>query len=706
MVVSRSRRGESRGGAAPGLRGGGSGDGAGGAGGGGYVCLNPRKFNPNAFWLLRFMNDESVRFIYLRGGSSSSKSFSAAQTILCQTLFDEGNTLVMRKVGASILKTVYEDYRVACRGLGLSGSFIFKMNSIECRVNGARIDFSGLDDPEKIKGIANYKRLHLEELTEFDLADFKQLRKRLRGRAGQQIIATFNPISERHWIKREVMDAETWHDIPMAVSLGGRRLPDELVRVKSVRMNGSKQVLNVRTGKPEEHAPDAVVVQSTYLNNFWVVGSPDGTYGYYDSQCVADFEHDRLHDPAYYTVYALGEWGVVRTGSEFFGSFRAGRDTGAFGFDASLPVHLSVDNNVLPYISVGLWQVAYAEGGGKRLRQFAEVCAGQPDNSVRRAAGLVCRFLRGLPYGGKVYVHGDASTRMRNTIDEERRSWLDLFIDSLEKGGFEVVDKVGVRNPPVALTGEFVNAVWDGEVPGVGIEVAEACVRSIEDYQAVQKDENGGMLKVKVKDKATGQVYEEHGHLSDTLRYIVYDVCYGEFTAFSNRRKGNLYDSGLLWFNPLVGCVYDYTLLYVMPDVGGVAVMLEARRCGECWDVTRAALSGTDGLEEAGAFVRGCGFDLCVVECAAAYYGFVRDLREACGVADSIRALPESGQLDKRIAATADFVKGHVRFLPDGDAGYSAFVECLLDYNRTSGVREAAAALSGAAVYMAKGGGT
>lgn len=82
-------------------------------------------------------------------------------------------------------------------------------------------------------------------------------------------------------------------------------------------MNEPKQIMNVRTKEIVEHPGDTVLIQSTYLNNFWVVGSPDGTYGYYDEQCVADFEKDRINDPDYYNVYALGEWGVIRTGSEF-----------------------------------------------------------------------------------------------------------------------------------------------------------------------------------------------------------------------------------------------------------------------------------------------------------------------------------------------------------------------------------------------------
>ena len=126
------------------------------------MVINYKKLNPNGFYLLKYLNDETIRFIILYGGSSSGKSYSVAQTILIQTLQDGENTLVMRKVGASILKTIYEDYKVAAIGLGISHLFKFQQNTIKCLVNGAKIDFSGLDDPEKIKGISNYKRVQLE----------------------------------------------------------------------------------------------------------------------------------------------------------------------------------------------------------------------------------------------------------------------------------------------------------------------------------------------------------------------------------------------------------------------------------------------------------------------------------------------------------------------------------------------------------------
>ena len=45
---------------------------------------------------------------------------------------------------------------------------------------------------------------------------------------------------------------------------------------------------------------------------------------------------------------------------------------------------------------------------------------------------------------------------MPATRDDEKRSWMDLFIDTLQKEGFEIEDKVGNKNPSVAMTGEFI----------------------------------------------------------------------------------------------------------------------------------------------------------------------------------------------------------------------------------------------------------
>lgn len=669
------------------------------------MVINFKKLNPNGFYLLKYLNDETIRFIILYGGSSSGKSYSVAQSILIQTLQDGENTLVMRKVGASILKTIYEDYKVAAAGLGISHLFKFQQNTIKCLVNGAKIDFSGLDDPEKIKGISNYKRVQLEEWSEFEHPDFKQLRKRLRGKKGQQIICTFNPISESHWIKKEFIDKDKWHDVPMTVTIAGKELPIELTKVKSVKMNAPRQILNLRTKQIEEQAPNTVIIQSTYLNNFWVVGSPDGTYGFYDEQCVADFEYDRIHDPDYYNVYALGEWGVIRTGSEFFGSFNRGKHSGEHKYVPDLPIHISVDNNVLPYISVSYWQIDFT--AGTKVWQFHETCAESPNNTVKKASKLVAKYLKSIEYSDKVYLHGDASTKAANSIDDEKRSWMDLFIDTLQKEGFEIEDKVGNKNPSVAMTGEFINAIFDGIVPGIEIYINESCSVSIEDYMSVQKDANGAILKTKVKNKTTLQTYEEHGHLSDTFRYVVVDLCNEQYTVFSNRRKRNLYGGkGVLeCFNPDVLNVYSKQLVYVMPNVEGTFVFVQAYKCGDKWHLIDALFRETSSIEEIKTACLEHKATTYIFECSSAYFQTVRELRDVMSDVE-IKVKKEFPDVDKRISATSDFIKNNFLLSPkklvESDEDYRAFVDNLMDYNINSENKSASIILSGLAYHIIK----
>lgn len=665
------------------------------------MIVNHKKLNPNAFYLLKYLNDATLRFIILYGGSSSGKSFSVAQAVLIQTLQDGENTLVMRKVGASISKTIYEDYKVAASLLGISQYFKFIQNSIKCTYNGAKIDFSGLDDPEKIKGISNYKRVQLEELSEFEFADLKQIRKRLRGKKGQQIIADFNPISETNWIKKDWLDNEKLHDIPMVVEIGGKVIPAELTKVKSLKMNEGKSMVNPKTKEIEEYPPNMVVIQSTYLNNFWVVGSPDGTYGYYDEQCVMDFEHDRLYDPDYYNVYALGEWGVIKTGNEFLNSFNVGKNSGEYPYIPGLPIHLSVDSNVLPYISVGYWQVDLSKG--KDMYQIAETTAESPNNTVRRAAKLVSKKLIELGYDDKIYLHGDASAKAANTIDDNKRSFMDLFIDTLRKDNWTVEDKVGNKNPLVSMTGEFVNAIFEKQLPDLSININDGCRASIDDYQSVQKDANGAILKTKVKDSVTKQSYEEHGHLTDTLRYVVHDIMYEEYVQFANRRKRNTYsEKGIFsFFNPEQEYNYISSIVYVMPNIEGKFYMCHAGECGDKWHMLDLVMLETTSIVEMKEVILSHKADVYIVESSPAYFQMARDLR-ASNIPE-VRIKKEYQDMNKRISATSDFIKTHFLLSESGmdTPVYNSFITEVLDYNGTDNIG-ASALLSGIAYNIIK----
>lgn len=668
--------------------------------------LERELFSPNAFWLWRYTLDKSVRFIVLYGGSSSGKSFSVAQFFAILAFYEGCNMLVMRKVGASIEKTIYADFRAAINGIdGLAECCRFKQNSIVFN-DGGKIDFSGLDDPEKIKGISQYKRVFLDELSEYDETDFKQIRLRLRGQEGQQIVAAFNPISEEHWIKKKWFDRETWQDIPMALTIGNETLPQELCAVKSVRMNSEKMILNPNTGEYDRHAPDTIVIQSTYLNNFWVVGSPDGKYGYYDQQAIATFENDRINDPDYYQVYALGEWGHIRTGAEFFPSFSHGVVCGRFKYNPELPIHISMDSNVLPYVTATFFQKEYKPDDVQQVTQIDELPIESPNNSARKAAKVIAGRLREYGYSDKVYLHGDASGKAANTIDEQNRSFFDLVIDELEHEGFEVEDCIGNKNPSVATTGEFINAVWDGRVPGVAIRIDNDCTTSIDDYQAVQKDENGAIAKQKVTNPVTKQKYEAHGHVADTLRYICADLLRAQYTEFSMGRKRSIYSDGeFKFFNPSTEYDYERTEVYVIPSIGGLFVIARLARVGDRWHLTDVCRRGVKGNEEIERAVMSLPADQYMVECQPAYFQMVRNLRSSLG---NVSVLRMGADVRTRIMATSDWVRSHVRINPDmlGEAEYGQFINDVLDYSDTSSddTVGASAALSGLARVIVRNG--
>ena len=671
------------------------------------MIIERELFSPNAFWVWRYTLDPSVRNIVLMGGSSSSKSYSVAQFLSILTYWEGSNQLVMRKVGASIEKTIYTDFKTAINGIeGLAEHCRFKQNSIVFD-NGAKIDFTGLDDSEKIKGISQYKRVFLDELSEYEESDLKQIRLRLRGMEGQQILAAFNPISEEHWIKKKWFDLEEWHEVPMELTIGGEKLPPELCRVKAVLMNSPKMILNHRTGEFEEHAPDTVIIHSTYLNNFWVVGSPDGKYGYYDYQAIANFERDRINDPDYFQVYALGEWGHIRTGAEFFPSFNRGTVCGDHPYNPELPIHVCMDSNVLPYVTATFFQKVYKPDDVQQVTQFAELPIESPNNSARKAARVIAGYLRSLGHDDKVvYLHGDASGKAANTIDEHNRSFFDLVIDELEKEGFEVVDCIGKKNPSVSASGEFINAVWDGRVPGVVINIDNSCVTSIDDYQAVQKDENGAMAKMKVKDPVSKLSYEAHGHIADCLRYACTDLLRSQFTEFSMGRKRSLYnESEFKFFNPATEYEYDTTMVYVLPNFGGVFSLVRIGKVGDRWHLTDVCCRTVKGNDEIVTAVRDMLADRYVVECQQAYFPMVRELRAALS---DVAVVKMGSDHRTRIAATSDWIRAHVHIDPErmNEQEYGRFVNDMLDYNDESPaeVAVASAALSGAARVIIRNG--
>ena len=223
------------------------------------VTIPREAFNP----LFRpYLTDNTHRYLILYGGAGSGKSVFAVQRFLYRLLtLPLCNILVVRAVAATNRDSTYALFRQVISRWGLSELFSCKDSDlrISC-ANGNSVIFKGLDDTEKLKSITFPKGeltdIWIEEASEVLEEDFNQLDVRLRGKGShKQMVLTFNPVSVLHWLKLRFFDRQD---------------------------------------------PRALVLKSTYKDNQFL-----------DEDYKRTLEGYKDTDPYYYSVYCLGEWGVL-----------------------------------------------------------------------------------------------------------------------------------------------------------------------------------------------------------------------------------------------------------------------------------------------------------------------------------------------------------------------------------------------------------
>lgn len=161
-----------------------------------------RVFNKHIFDKL---NDYSTFTEVHYGGASSGKSHGVIQKVVykaCQNWKYPRKILFLRKVGATVYDSIFEDVKQCLEAWGLLDSC--KVNNSAYRIelpNGAQFIFKGLDNPEKIKSIKGVSDVVMEEASEFTLDDYTQLTLRLRDKKYKykQIYLMFNPVSKVNW---------------------------------------------------------------------------------------------------------------------------------------------------------------------------------------------------------------------------------------------------------------------------------------------------------------------------------------------------------------------------------------------------------------------------------------------------------------------------------------------------------------------------
>jgi len=223
----------------------------------------------------------------------------------------------------------------------------------------------------------------------------------------------------------------------------------------------------------------------------------------------------------------------IQTGGEYLSSFDPKIHIKKIEPDISIPICVSIDNNVHPYIAVNIIQLV--KNGNKWLiRQIHELPCKEPNNKAGKAGEITANWLKSIGYKQTIKLYGDRSTKNKNTIDEESRSFATLFTNSLIKAGFNVENKMLNSAPSPSAIGEFLNAILQGELEFGVIEINETCIVSRKDYLETKKDKDGSILKKVIYDPILDVSYQEHGHFVDTLKDFIVAAFNSEFLQYKS----------------------------------------------------------------------------------------------------------------------------------------------------------------------------
>lgn len=219
------------------------------------------------------------------------------------------------------------------------------------------------------------------------------------------------------------------------------------------------------------------------------------------------------------------------TGGEFYSSFNSKIHCGTAPFDPENRIlHISLDQNVVPYVTLLVFQVQEIEGISY-LRQIDEFCLRNPNNTTEKACEmLIDKYGAFIDF---VYFYGDGSGRKRDT----RRNENDYQIVSrvLAQYTSTLSDRVPKSNPSVVLRRDFINSVFESK-KDIRVIIDLSCKESIKDFTYLKQDRNGNKKKEVAVDPHTGERAEKYGHTSDAFDYIICELFRDYYNDYLNNR--------------------------------------------------------------------------------------------------------------------------------------------------------------------------
>lgn len=432
------------------------------------IELSPRQTDA-----LNAVASEKYNFILFGGAMGGGKTIWGLSTLLimCQA-FPRSRWCVIREDLEKIRITTIP----SLMKLGASGRL--RTSPYEyTHPNGSVIMFKG-ENYDKDKDLQWLKGLEVngflfEEINEcqedtFDIAFGRAGRWECDPRPKPVILATCNPAN--NWVKRRVYDP--WEK---------GTLPDNWLFIQSK-----------------------------------ITDNPHLTQDYIDN----------LNNmPRYqYEVFVKGNWNLqLKTGGEFYKCFELDKHISITRYDPNLPLHISWDDNVHPYLPVGIFQIK-----GNEVHMIDEIAGENPHNTIK---GVCNEFKRRYPaHTHGLFVYGDATANKEDTKLEKGYNFYRLVIDELKD--YRPVPRILRSNPSVVMRGNWINTVLEKELGGIKIIIGENCKKMINDFVNLKEAADGTKLKEMETDSKTKQRYQKVGHFSDLFDYMMVSAFASNYEAY------------------------------------------------------------------------------------------------------------------------------------------------------------------------------
>jgi len=235
-----------------------------------------------------------------------------------------------------------------------------------------------------------------------------------------------------------------------------------------------------------------------------------------------------------YEIYVEGNWDLqMKVGGEFYKCFELDKHVRECKYNPALPLHLSFDDNVVPFLPAGLFQIKSTTTDKKTFYEIFmvdELIRRNPNNTVKSICEMFTR--RYFNHQSGLFIYGDATAKKDDTKIEQGHNFFTLIVGYLQK--FKASLRVLNSNPSVAMRGSFINAILEKETFGLKFMVNANCKEAISDFIMTKEAPDGTKVKNIVSDPKTGARYQQHGHLTDLTDYFLISAFANEFAMYQN----------------------------------------------------------------------------------------------------------------------------------------------------------------------------